>query len=214
MPRFVFRKLLAFKGEVGAMAVWLRLCELQARDTQCERFDKAGFKTALKTIRALTVEAPEVFVPEMIARCAGAGVAVALVPEIKKAPVNGAAKWLTPDKAMIGLNLRGKRNDIFWFSFFHEAGHLLNDSKKESYVDVDYEDDPREQNANQFAANFLIPPRYKQELSCLKRYAAVEQFAESIGITPGIVVGRLQREGIVPHNQLNRLIVGLGWGST
>jgi len=67
MPRFSFRKSRAFKGEVGAMAVWLRLCELQTRDIQCEPFDRAGFKAALETIRALTGEAPEVFVPDMIA---------------------------------------------------------------------------------------------------------------------------------------------------
>jgi len=213
MPRFAFRKSLAFKGEIGAMATWLRLCELEAREIECEPFDRAAFKEALGVIRGLTVEDPDVFVPEMIERCADAGVAVALVPEIKKAPVNGAAKWLTPDKAMIALNLRGKRNDIFWFTFFHEAGHVLNDSKKETYIDVDYKDDPREQRANRFAANLLIPPQYEQELPRLKSYAAVEQFAESIGIAPGIVVGRLQHDGIIPPSHLNRLIVRLEWGS-
>jgi len=176
MPRFAFRKSLAFKGEIGAMATWLRLCELEAREIECEPFDRAAFKEALGVIRGLTVEDPDVFVPEMIERCADAGVAVALVPEIKKAPVNGAAKWLTPDKAMIALNLRGKRNDIFWFTFFH-------------------------------------PPQYEQELPRLKSYAAVEQFAESIGIAPGIVVGRLQHDGIIPPSHLNRLIVRLEWGS-
>lgn len=210
-PQFAFRKSPTFRGEVGAMATWLRLCELQARERDCGPFDKARFKTAVETIRALTIEDPEVFLPEMIERCAGAGVAVALVQEIKKAPVNGAAKWLTPDKAMIALNLRGKRNDIFWFTFFHEAGHVLNDSKKETYIDVDYKDDPREQNANQFAASLLIPSRYEQELPRLKSYAAVEQFAESIGIAPGIVVGRLQREKIIPYSHLNRLTVRLEW---
>ena len=64
--------------------------------------------------------------------------------------MNGAAKWLTPNKAMICLNLRGKSNDRFWFTFFHEAGHILNDGKKTTYIDVDYQDNPREQRANPF----------------------------------------------------------------
>ena len=210
-PQFAFRKSHTFIGEVGAMATWLRLCELQARETECKPFDKAEFRAALEAIRTLTVKRPEVFVPEMIERCAGAGVALTLVQEIKKAPVNGAAKWLTPDKAMISLNLRGKKNDVFWFTFFHEAGHVLNDSKKETYIDVEY--NPREQAANQFAANVLIPRRYERKLPWLKSHAAVEQFAQSIGIAPGIVVGRLQHEGIIPFSHLNRLITRLKWAS-
>jgi len=112
---------------------------------------------------------------------------------------------------MIGLNLRGKSNDHFWFTFFHEAGHILNDSKKETYIDVGYEDDPREARANEFAANLLIPPEQAAELPRLKSYRAVLAFARSIRIAPGIVVGRLQREGILPYAHLNKLKVRLEW---
>ena len=80
----------------------------------------------------MTTADPKVFLPQLISLCAKAGVAVALVPEMPKAPWYGASKWLTPYKAMILLNLRGKREDQFWFSFFHEAGHILHDGKKES----------------------------------------------------------------------------------
>lgn len=211
IPQFAFRRSLAFKGEAGAMAAWLRLCELDAHERDCRPFDKAKFRSAVGAIRSLTRTQPEVFVPEMIHLCAEAGVAVVFVPELKGAPVNGAAKWLTADKAMIGLNLRGKSNDHFWFTFFHEAGHILNDSKKETYIDVEYADDPREEDANRFAANILIPPERVQDLSGLKSYEAVQAFARSIGIDPGIVVGRLQREGIVPFSHLNRLKVRLKW---
>jgi len=107
-------------------------------EIQCRPFSKARLKTALSRIRALTVEPPEVFVPEMQRLSAAAGVAVVLVPEISGAPVSGVAKWLTPKKALIGLTLRGKANDRFWFTFFHEAGHVLNDSKKETYLDVEH----------------------------------------------------------------------------
>ena len=136
---------------------------------------------------------------------------MALVPEIKGAPVSGAAKWLTPEKALIGLNLRGKCNDRFWFTFFHEAGHILNDSKKETFIDVEYEDDPREKGANQFAATTLIPAHFDQELPRLTIYTAVEAFARKIGIAPGIVVGRLQREGIIDYSQFNGLKQRLQW---
>lgn len=211
MPQFAFRKSLAFEGKVGAMATWLRLGEIEAQNVECGSFDRAAFRKALDKIRTLTLDGPETFVPRMRKLCASKGVAVALVPEIKGAPVSGAAKWLTPIKAMICLNLRGKSNDRFWFTFFHEAGHILNDSKKETFIDVEYQDDPREHQANQFAASLLIPPRYNQILAELTAYRAVQAFAQQIGIAPGIVVGRLQREEIIGYHQFNGLKQRLRW---
>lgn len=209
--QFAFRKSPTFKGKDGAMATWLRLGELEAKKVACKPYERAAFRTALDKIRKLTVQGPEVFVPAMLELCAAAGVALVLVPEIKGAPVSGAAKWLTASKAMICLNLRGKSNDRFWFTFFHEAGHVLNDSKKETYIDVDYQDDPREQNANRFAANLLIPEDCEEVLQELHSYQSVEAFADEIGIAPGIVVGRLQCEGIIPYSHLNKLKVRLDW---
>jgi len=178
----------------------------------CAPFDKTAFRFALDAIRSLTVETPDKFAPRMIEICAQSGVALAPVPEIKGAPVSGAAKWLTPTKAMICLNLRGKSNDRFWFTFFHEAGHILHDSKKETVIDVDYHDDPNEHQANQFAASLLIPDCHSQELRELTSYSAVEAFARRIGIAPGIVVGRLQRDGVIEYRQFNGLRQKLDWG--
>jgi HTH-type transcriptional regulator/antitoxin HigA len=209
--QFAFRKSPTFKGKDAMMATWLRLGELEAHRVECAPFDKTAFRAALDEIRSLTVEVPEVFVPRMTKACARSGVAFVLVPEIKGAPVSGAAKWLTANKAMICLNLRGKSNDRFWFTFFHEAGHILNDSKKEIYIDVDYKDDPREQDANRFAATLLIPKPHDEELQRLFSYQSAEVFAAKVGIAPGIVVGRLQCDGIIPYSHLNKLKVRLDW---
>lgn len=211
MPQFSFRKSLSFDGQVGAMATWLRLGELDAMKVECKPFEKATFRAALDEVRRLTVKGPDVFVPKMTSLCAESGVALALVPEIKGAPVSGAAKWLTAAKAMICLNLRGKYNDRFWFTFFHEAGHVLNDSKKETYIDVEYRDDPREHAANEFAAGILIPHEFVPELPRLTEYRLAESFAQRIGIAPGIVVGRLQCEGIIKYHQFNGLKQKLKW---
>ena len=67
---------------------------------------------------------------------------------MKKVPWNGATKWLTPTKPMILLCLRGKGEDKFWFSFFHEAGHVLHDSKKDLLINDGSQGDPREERAN------------------------------------------------------------------
>ncbi|MCY2989705.1 MAG: HigA family addiction module antitoxin [Planctomycetota bacterium] len=200
-PQFAFRKSRAFAGQTGAFEV------------RCQPYSKSRFVDALQATRGLTVSEPKDFVPAMIDRCAAAGVAVVLIPEIKGAPVSGAAKWITARKAMIGLNLRGKSNDRFWFSFFHEAGHLLLDSKKQAYIDVDSGTDPHETAANRFAADFLIPTGRAAELRHLTTFAAVQSFAQSLDIAPGIVVDRLQHEGLIAYNQFNGLKVWLKWSS-
>jgi len=210
-PQHSLRKSPAFEAKPGAMATWLRLGELAAQAVECQPFDKSTFREALTQIRTLTAEPPRTFVPEMKQLCANAGVATVLIPEIKGAPASGATRWLTSHKAMMQLSLRYKTDDQFWFSFFHEAGHVLYDGKKETFVDDGRGNDEREARANRFAANHLIPTDYRCELPQLRTWAAVESFAKGIGIAPGIVVGRLQREDILRHNQLNGLKRRFEW---
>jgi HTH-type transcriptional regulator/antitoxin HigA len=141
----------------------------------------------------LTVKDSKEFVPEMLSLCAESGVALSLVPEMKKAPWHGATKWLSASKAMILLNLRGKTEDQFWFSFFHEAGHVLHDSKKDLYINDGSSDDPREHKANEFAAQILIPSDRNMKIASLRAKADVIRLAAELKISPGIVVGRFQR---------------------
>ncbi len=205
-PKASYRKSATFEAQPGAVATWLRLGELQAQAVQTGPYDKDDFKNALQEIRELTTEAAAVFAPEMQKLAASAGVAVVFVPEFKKCPTCGVARWLTAEKALIQLSLRHKSDDHFWFSFFHEAGHILNDAKKEVFINDDGDqEEEREKRANRFAAGFLIPPSQTSQLPSLNSKAAVRRFAESIGIAPGIVVGRLQKDGLIPHKNMNAL---------
>ena len=210
-PAVAYRKSAVFRGQPEAIATWLRLGELEGRGIQCVPFERGKFKAALDQIRGLTVEQPEVFVSKMKTLCESAGVAVVLVPEITNAPVSGATRWLTSEKAMIQLSLRYKTNDQFWFTFFHEAGHILQGGKKETFIDLNHEKGPAEDEADGFAANHLIPSDRAGELKGLKNEQAVKAFAKSIGIAPGIVVGRLQHEKIIRYDQFNGLKIRYQW---
>jgi HTH-type transcriptional regulator / antitoxin HigA len=210
-PQVAYRKSAAFKGKPGAIATWIRLGELEAHRIQCKPFDRDTFKAGLDEIRRLTVEPPEIFIPKMKAICANCGVAVALIPEIKGAPVSGAAQWITPEKAIIQLSLRYKTNDQFWFSFFHEAGHILNDGKKEKFIDVGHEKGVVEERADRFATHLLIPEQFVSQLAQVKTTKGVEMFARSVGIAPGIIVGRLQHDKIIAYDQLNKLKLRFEW---
>jgi len=146
----------------------------------------------VRTIRSLTTKDPEEFVPEIKKLCAESGVALSLVKEMKKVPWYGARKWLSASKATILLNLRGNGEDQFWFSFFHEAGHVLYDSKKDVYINDGSTEDPREQKANEFAEDILIPRSRNQQIASFRSKAEVLQLAEELEISPGVVVGRYQ----------------------
>jgi len=193
LPAVAARRSQCFESQPGPASAWIRMGELEAHKIGCKPYNKALFQQALKTIRSLTPKNSEVFLPEMVRLCAEAGVAVALIPGIKKVPWSGATKWLSPNKAMILLCLRGKGEDKFWFSFFHEAGHILHDSKKDLLINDGSQKDPREERANNFAADFLIPPKYNDKISSIRSRDEIVNMAKGLEISAGIVAGRYQR---------------------
>jgi len=207
-----WRKSSCFEASRGATATWLRLGEREAQGIDCQPFDPTRFDRALREIRKLTTAGPKVFESRMIQLCAQAGVALVFIREIKGCPASGAARWLAPDKALIQLSLRYKSDDHFWFSFFHEAGHVRNDPKKSISIDEPGQDgSDQEVRANRFSADFLIPPSEVASLRRLRTGADVRAFAERVGVAPGIVVGRLQHEGFIRPSQLNGLKVRFVW---
>jgi HTH-type transcriptional regulator / antitoxin HigA len=201
------------QSDIGAISAWLRLGEQQAEKLDGLKYDKARFEKNLKTIRALTSDLPEIFGPQLRNLLQDAGVALILVPSIPRAHVSGVARWLSPTRPVIQLSLYGKTNDKFWFTFFHEAAHILlhsntKEEKKAVFLDdphTSYSDDPKEYEANEWASSYLIPSEHKTELSTLRSKVAVENFAHKIGIHSGIVVGRLQHDGVIEPSWMNDL---------
>ncbi len=208
-----FRRSRAEQSDVGAISAWLRLGEQQAEKLDGPKYDKVRFEKALRTIRGLTCESPEVFEPQMRKLLHEAGVLLVVVPAIPRAHVSGVARWLSPTRPLIQLSLYGKTNDKFWFSFFHEAAHILlhansKEEKKSIFLDdpnATHTDDPREHEANEWSGNWLIPSQYTQTLATLRTKVAVTDFARQIGVHPGIVVGRLQHDELIEPSWMNDL---------
>lgn len=209
-----YRKSNKHEASKEAVSVWLRAGEIDAQRLYCQPYDEKLFREVLSEIRALTIEIPEFFVPKLRELCASAGVAVCFTKELQKAPISGAARWLSPSKALIQLSLRYKRNDQLWFSFFHEAGHVLLHKKKDIFLEYGSHDvDGEEKEADQFACNMLIPPSEFRRFLERGDYShrSINEFAKKIGIHPGIVVGRLQHDEILPYSRFNDLIMKLEW---
>lgn len=208
-----YRTSKVFLNDPYAIASWLRMSELTARDISCKPFDASKFRNALMSIRQHTVKPPEQFQQEVIRLCADTGVAVVFVPEIPKIRASGATWWMNPSKAVIQLSLRYKTDDQLWFSFFHEAGHILLHGKKEVFIEGD-DRNSKEDEADKFASDFLIPPKQYRQFIQSGRYskATIQKFASEIGIAPGIIVGRLQHDDIILHSFCNDLKKRFEWG--
>lgn len=197
-----------------AVSAWLRQGELQAAAIECKVFDKEAFRHALDEIRMLTDLPPEAFVPRMQSLSALAGVAVVFVPALPKTGLCGATRWLSSDKAVIQLSLRYKSNDQLWFTFFHEAGHILLHGKKELFIEgLNGMHPDKEAEADAFAQRELVPRKAFQDFLATADYSpkAIRTFAKRIGIAPGIIVGQLQHAKEIPWNQCNEMKAYYTW---
>lgn len=202
-----FRKSQAFSSKPGALEAWLRKGEIEARRIPVEPYDEKAFENQLLEIRSRTRLTPEQGLREAQAMCARTGVALVVIPELKGTRASGATRWLAPDRAMIQLSLRYRSDDQIWFSFFHEAAHILRHGKRALIIERIGNNDVREQEANSFAQDFLIPPTALSRFLAagdLTRHA-IASFANGQGIASGIVVGRLQHDGHLGHGVHNDL---------
>jgi hypothetical protein len=130
------------------------------------------------------------------------------VPELLKTRLSGATRWLSADKAIVIQSLRYRTDDQFWFTFFHEAAHVLLHGKRAVFVDeADAERTPEEDAADRFAADHLISPAAYRQLAEASSPSKGEivAFAERIGIAPGIAVGGLQHDGVIPFDRFQDL---------
>lgn len=204
--QLAFRRSRAEQSDIGAISAWLRLGEQEAEKLDGPKYDKTRFCKALEAIRGFTCEAPETFEPKMKSMLRESGVHLVLVPAIPRSHVSGVARWLSATRPLIQLSLYGKTNDKFWFTFFHEAAHILlhgnnGEEKKSVFLDdpnAATSNNRQEREANQWAGEWLIPQKHCGVLASLRSRDAVRDFARRIGVHPGIVVGRLQHDDLVP----------------
>ncbi len=211
-----FRRSSKWDASRYALAAWLRYAELQADRVAGVPFEKAALKAALSDLRALTKMSVQHVPLELAERLASCGVVFIIQPHFPKTYAHGATFWLNDGRAVLVLSIRGKWADIFWFSLFHEIGHLLL-HRKTTFVDD--EDTPSEhlgleKRADRFAEETLIPSGKLREFVGRGEFSgtAVRGFAEEMGISAGIVVGRLQHDGIIGHDSdLNGLRQRYDW---
>lgn len=212
-----FRTSETFAEDAVATAVWLRQGELEADKIECKQWNPILFAEQLPKIRALTTIAqPSVFLPQLQRLCAEAGVAVVVVKAPKGCRASGATFFGGPDKAVLLLSGRYLSDDQFWFSFFHEAGHLVLHWDADLLIleTSDGPMSPQEDEANKFATEQLIPPSLQARLPAASRsLKGIMRLARDAGVSYGIVVGQMQFRGLVSQRNFNSLKTRYKWNS-
>jgi HTH-type transcriptional regulator/antitoxin HigA len=192
------------------VSAWLRCGDLEAEKIKVKKYNPILLKKSISELRKLTLDSKNIGtnIQQICGECA---VKVVFTPFFKKTYIAGAARWRS-EHPIIQISDRGKRNDKFWFTFFHELAHIIHHSKKTSFANIEEEESPRfiestsfnkdsfeqkyEKEADDYARNILIPNNLYEPF--FRKYDfsdyAIKKFAEVIGIHPGIVAGRIEND--------------------
>ncbi|MBI3506351.1 MAG: ImmA/IrrE family metallo-endopeptidase [Proteobacteria bacterium] len=209
-----FRTSATYQSNQNALLAWLRQSEIQSSRITCAPWNPERFRASLQELRRLTwVKSPSVFLPRLQQECAKCGVALTITRAPRSCKVSGATRFLSPKKAMIALSFRYLSDDHFWFTFYHEAGHLiLHDMDALFLEDESCVTAHEEAEANEFASEMLVSAAMLRELAARQISAkSILAFARQVGVSPGIVVGQMQHQRMVERSKLNHLKRRYSW---
>lgn len=208
--KVAFRISLNKTKEPHAISAWLRQGEIQAAESKVGEFSEKALREAIPAMKNLCAEQPANFAVTLQELCAEAGVKLVYTPCLPKAPINGSTRW-TNDVPCIQMTGRYKRNDIFWFTFFHELGHILLHGKKDVFLeDIEYADKQKEKEdeADAFSSRTLLSQSDENEIIRQGNFSAdtIRHYAKKFNVHPGIIVGRLQHKKVIPFAAHSDLI--------
>ena len=202
ITRIACRRLAVTEKSDLALLAWAQQAKLKAREIKTSSINIKKLINNISEIRKMTVLKPSEFCPKLKYILADCGIALVFIPHLKGSFLQGAS-FMDGNKIVVGLTTRGKDADKFWFSLFHELAHIIlghigqSDGTNESDEDA----------ADKWSKDILIPVEDFEVFKAKKCFSVnnVIEFAGSVGIAPGIVVGRLQNEGYIKHSILNEL---------
>jgi HTH-type transcriptional regulator/antitoxin HigA len=193
--------------DIYTTLAWLRIGEIQLKEADLPEYNENRLIESIEKFKNMTIRNGNDILKDLRKLCSEAGVLFVYAPYFTKTYLNGVVKWKGKNP-IIQMSDRGKYSDIFWFTFFHEIGHVLLHGKKGTYLE--YENinnkNKEEYEADQFAQDSLIPRRL---YSLFKRSkitrSSIESFAKEIGIDKGIVAGRIANDGLIQYSKISNL---------
>lgn len=202
LTRIACRRLAITEKSDLALMAWAQEAKIKARDIQTASINVKGLIAALPEIRRMTVLKPKEFCPKIKKCLADFGIALVFLPHLKGSFLQGAS-FMDGNKIVVGLAARGKDADKFWFSLFHELAHIV----LGHIGQLNGTSDEDEKAADRWSGDTLIAADDFEKFRSQRDYSegSVIRFAGEQGIAPGIVVGRMQLEGLIKYSMLNHL---------
>ena len=192
---------LSTKNRVRANAL-VQTAVNAAMKKNAPKYDRKAFGRAVEYALTLT-EKHETFYDLISKRFLDAGVSFVVMPAMSGSKTNGAAKKIG-DSIMLMVTDRNLYSDVFWFSLFHEIGHVINGDYG---ISTDKESGEKEDLADRFASEKLIPSGLYFTFLNREKYniGSIIEFARKINRDPGIVVGRLLHDNKLQYMDSNVL---------
>lgn len=202
ITRIACRRLAVTEKSDFALLAWAQEAKIKARNIDTSPINIKGLINIIPEIRSMTVMKPKEFCPKIKSMLAECGIALVFLPHLKGSFFQGAS-FMDGNKIVVGLTARGKDADKFWFSLFHELAHIV--LGHIGQVDGTTEQD--EKDADAWSRDTLIQKEVFDDFveNAVFSAASIRAFAKTLGIAPGIVVGRLQNEGCIKHSMMNEL---------
>jgi len=194
---------------------WQRLCEEETLKVMPKvKLNKKLLLKKIPEIKAQMFGAINSGISKLTEMLSECGIAFKVVKNFRGAPVQGFVKKTEEEKLILCLTIRGKRADSFWFTLFHEIGHVINEDYKLKFVDFNSFNGDAEGRADEFAKNTLISPKlyskFITEQDCTS-WNGIEKFAKESGVQPFIVLGRLQKDEILDWSDYPDKVVRYSW---
>lgn len=183
---------------------WLRMCDLIVKDQQIEQgLDIDKLKDKIPLIKDLMFEDVAVIQPHLKDYLAECGIKFSIVKYFKGAPVQGVIKKNDDGTLNLLMTTRRKFADIFWFTFFHEIGHIINGDIGDKLIDYNLAKGESEDRADKFAANTLIDTAEYDSFVRKSDFSLsnIKMFCANQGIPTYILIGRLQRDKHLKYHQ-------------
>lgn len=202
ITRIACRRLAITEKSDLALMAWAQEAKIKARDIWTAPINVRGFIAVIPEIRKMTVLKPEEFCPKIKKCLADCGIALVFLPHLKGSFLQGAS-FMDGNKIVVGLTARGKDADKFWFSLFHEFAHIA----LGHIGQMNGTSDEDEKAADRWSGDTLITADDFESFRRERDYSesSVIGFARKQGIAPGIVVGRMQSQGLIKYSMLNHL---------
>lgn len=193
---------------VYIIASWLRQGEIQASKIKTDIFNKSKTLKKIKDFQEIMIKSNPDFFVQLQQACNEVGIKLIYTPCLKGLKTYGCTRWIDGAPVIQVSNLL-KRDDIFWFTFFHELGHIILHGKREVFLEgTEYSQKEleKEDEANQFAAKHTFPLELERELLAtysenVITYKDVKSFAKKHSLKTSIVFGRLAKRKVMTDQE-------------